>query len=126
MKLKLDENFPGPALRLLVELGHDTHTVADEGLLGASDERLWERVEGEGRLLLTRDKDFTDRRVLYSRTGAGVAVFRLSDQGWRAVIARLSELSAHLEGWAGHQVIIRDDRVRLKAFPPGPEVTSGG
>ena len=43
MKIKLDENLPLRLAPILAALEHDVHTVAEEGLSGASDTRVWDR-----------------------------------------------------------------------------------
>ena len=40
MRLKLDENIPTSAAARLRDLGHDTDTVHDEGLVGRDDETV--------------------------------------------------------------------------------------
>jgi predicted nuclease of predicted toxin-antitoxin system len=41
MKIKLDENLPVRISPLLQQLGHDVHTVNDEGLGGRTDSEIW-------------------------------------------------------------------------------------
>jgi hypothetical protein len=40
MKVKLDENLPRAASRVVEAFGHDVDTVVDEGLGGKSDARV--------------------------------------------------------------------------------------
>jgi predicted nuclease of predicted toxin-antitoxin system len=40
MKIKLDENLPLRLATLLKDLGHDVHTVRDEGLIGHADREI--------------------------------------------------------------------------------------
>lgn len=58
MKFKLDENIGRRGLELLRSSGHDVATVWDQGLHGASDERLFDVCAAEGRVLVTLDRDF--------------------------------------------------------------------
>jgi len=58
VKFKLDENIGRRGLELLRSSGHDVATVWDQGLHGASDERLFDVCAAEGRVLVTLDRDF--------------------------------------------------------------------
>jgi len=62
MKIKLDENLPPRLAILLKDLGHDTHTLQDELLLGHSGREIWEAAQKESRFLITQDSDFSDLR----------------------------------------------------------------
>jgi predicted nuclease of predicted toxin-antitoxin system len=56
MRLLADENFPLPTIEALREAGHDVTWARIDP--GASDSKLLEAAESEGRILLTLDKDF--------------------------------------------------------------------
>ncbi len=56
MKIKLDENLPREIAEDLRTAGYQADTVADEGLAGASDATILDRVQHEGRVLFTMDK----------------------------------------------------------------------
>ena len=53
MKVKLDENISAKLLEVLRHAGHDTDTVADEGLTGLPDQDVWAAAQAEGRFLVT-------------------------------------------------------------------------
>ncbi len=63
MKFKVDENLPVEAADLLRADGHEADTVQEEGLAGAEDEALSERIRLEGRAIITLDLDFSDIRA---------------------------------------------------------------
>ena len=46
--VKLDENLARAHVDRLRQAGYDADRVHDEGLSGAADERVWERVCAEG------------------------------------------------------------------------------
>jgi hypothetical protein len=50
MRVKLDENLPESIVAGPAALGHDTDTVAGEGLAGATDEDVWPQVQ-QGRAI---------------------------------------------------------------------------
>jgi len=62
MKLKLDEKLSQDLAGLLRGLGHDVHTVSEEGLLTQPDEIIGQAANQENRILLTLDVDFSDIR----------------------------------------------------------------
>jgi len=53
MKIKLDENLPNRLVNLLIELGHETGTVPEEGLAGHNDLEIWEVLQKEGYFFIT-------------------------------------------------------------------------
>ena len=56
MKIFVDENIPLMTVRALRELGHDVRDIrgtADEGM---TDDALWELVQQEGQLLITKTR----------------------------------------------------------------------
>ena len=64
MRFKLDENLSPTVAALLLEAGHDTATVAEQGLAGAEDHDIASVCLDEGRILLTVVK-----KVNFSRNG---------------------------------------------------------
>ena len=60
MKFKLDENLSPELSPLFSQAGHEAHTVLEERLSGAEDDRLFVRCIEEGRVLVTLDLDFSN------------------------------------------------------------------
>jgi hypothetical protein len=75
VKFKLDENLPELVHTALVGLGHDTHTVAEEQLAGATDAAVIRASTAEGRVLVTLDLDFADIRAYSPGSHAGSGFF---------------------------------------------------
>lgn len=113
MKFKLDENFPHPVMVILRGWDHDVHSVQDEGLEGSQDTALWSVVQAEGRVLLTVDLDFTDRRTYSPQSMSGIVVFRLRSPDGFSLIRRVQAVRAELEGAAGKLLIVSDTKVRV-------------
>jgi predicted nuclease of predicted toxin-antitoxin system len=67
MRLKLDENIPASTAIRLTALGHDVHTVLEEGLSGRPDNDVWQAAQTEARFLVTQDLDFSDERRFAAR-----------------------------------------------------------
>lgn len=116
MKIKLDENFPRGAQEFLRNLGHDCHTVFDEGIAGGSDDRLIETCRAKLRLLFTLDLDFADIVTYPPDDYGGIVVFRLSRQDTPFVLSRLTEVIPTLADLEleGHLAIVNDTRIRYR------------
>jgi predicted nuclease of predicted toxin-antitoxin system len=93
MKVKVDENLPLRLANLLIELGHDTHTVHDERLGGRNDEEIWQAAQNEARFLITQDLDFSDSRKFVPSTHCGILLVRLHWPTRRNLIERYSRSS---------------------------------
>jgi predicted nuclease of predicted toxin-antitoxin system len=83
LKIKLDENIGRRGIEILASAGHDVMTVRDQGLAGAADNILFDVCAGEGRVLITLDRDFGETLRFPPWKGAGIAVL---DPGRRATI----------------------------------------
>jgi hypothetical protein len=55
-QLYADEDFPGPVVELLRDLGHDVVTVQEAGRLGGSDAQVLADATAEGRAVLTHNR----------------------------------------------------------------------
>jgi predicted nuclease of predicted toxin-antitoxin system len=76
MKLKLDENLSRPLKPLLIELGHDVLTAADEHLLSHPDTEIARAAKKEQRMFLTLDVEFGDLRKYPPGSHPGIVLFR--------------------------------------------------
>jgi predicted nuclease of predicted toxin-antitoxin system len=127
VKFKLDENLPELVREALTDLGHDTHTVAQEGLAGAQDETVLRACIAEDRILITLDLDFSDIRAYPPGSYPGVWVLRPSKQTFRAIDALVSagvRLSA-VERVAGQLWVIDEKRIRIRDGYASPETPPG-
>jgi predicted nuclease of predicted toxin-antitoxin system len=92
MRIKLDENIADSAAVRLAALGHDVHTVVEEGLTGRTDSEVWMAAQTEERFLITQDLDFSDERRFAAGSHEGVLLVRLPDaEQWR--------ISEYLGAW---------------------------
>ncbi len=116
MKVKLDENVPSSAARLLIEQGHDAETVRTEGLSGAPDQRLAAVACEEDRLLVTLDRGFADVRAYPPGSHPGIVVLRLPDQRPQRIDGALQRLLAQydLSALQGCIVIIQPNIIRIR------------
>ncbi len=121
MKIKLDENLPIRLASRLSKLGHDVHTVEDEGLSGADDPRVWESAQQEKRFLITQDLDFSDVRRFAPGSHYGVLLVRLQEPSRQALLDRVQALFSqeNVANWAGCFVVASERKVRVRRPPPG-------
>lgn len=77
MRFLANENFPGGAVSILQEMGHDVAWICTDSP-GASDHQVLAKAVAESRILLTFDKDFGElafRSKLPST--CGIILFRI-------------------------------------------------
>lgn len=116
MRFKLDENLPVELAAELRSLGHDTDTVADEGLCGASDPAVVNATFAASRILLTLDKGIGNLQTYPVPHDAGIVLFRPDASGRRAIMAfllgrfqKLIEMSLK-----GHLTVVGALRIRSR------------
>ena len=76
MKLKLDENLSRHLKPVLIGLGHDVLTAADENLLSHPDTEIAQAAKEEQRMLMTLDVEFADLRTYPPGSHPGVILSR--------------------------------------------------
>jgi len=117
VRIIANENFPGPVIRALRERGHDVTSVK-ETMRGASDREVLARAQGEGRLVVTFDKDFGELAFRYGLPAtSGVILFRLSGSSPEMDNARALAALGRIEDWSGQFSVVTDDRIRIRPLP---------
>ena len=116
MKFKVDENLPVELVADLRAAGHQAQTVPEEGLAGSPDPTVMERVQIEGRVLLTMDKGIANARAYPPERYAGIVLFRPGTSGRGAVLTFVRRhLPALLQAdLAGHLLVISDRGIRIR------------
>jgi len=100
MKLKLDEHLSRHLKPVLISLGYDVLTAADENLLSRPDVEVAASAPREGRILLSLDIEFADLRKYPPGSHPGIVLFRpaslgpLSVNGFVERFVRSTDLSA--------------------------------
>ena len=110
------ENMPAEVAQLLRSAGHEASTAEDQGLAGADDEVMAERVRKEGRTLVTLDLDFSDIRAYPPNEYHGLLVIRSKRQDKTSLLALVQRAIDLLtaESPAGRLWIVESDRVRIR------------
>lgn len=120
MRLKADENIPRAVVGLLVEHGHDVHTVADEQLVGQTDPVVAEAAASEGRMIVTTDRGFGDVRLYPPGTHPGILVVHARELRQSVILMLLGTfLVQHDVGqFVGCNVVIEPGSVRVRRPAP--------
>jgi predicted nuclease of predicted toxin-antitoxin system len=116
MKLKLDENLPAQLTASLRALGHNVHTVQDEGLEGAYDSNIWRAAQADERVLLTQDLDFSDTRQFVPGTHQGIFLIRLESPSRLNLVRRIEEVFRRepVETWQRCFVVLTERKIRVR------------
>lgn len=116
MNFKLDQNIGRRGVQLLVDAGHDVTTVREQGLDGASDERVFQVVADEKRALVTLDYDFAQILRFPPQETTGIVVFDLRPRGsLHALLDRLRTMLSALDTneLVGSLWIVEAGRIRI-------------
>jgi len=84
MKFLIDQDVYAGTVRFLTGLGHDVVTASSIGLAEADDAVLLARARAEGRIFVTRDRDFGGL-VFVHKSGPGVLYLRITPSTIQAV-----------------------------------------
>jgi len=116
MRFKLDENIGRRGLEALRTAGHDTMTVQEEGLCGASDETLFKVCSREQRALITLDHDFGQVLRFPPESSHGIVILELPRRATQdALLDRLRDfLSLLATRPLGRELwIVESGRIRI-------------
>ncbi len=116
MRFKIDENLPAELVDDLKRAGHDGETVFDEGLSGATDPGVLERVRSEEFVLLTMDKGMASIRAYPPEKYFGIVLIRPQTSGRGAVLTFVrrhlpSILNADIPG---HLLVVKEHSIRVR------------
>ena len=115
-RFKLDENLPRDAQALLVDAGHDVHSVNDERLGGRADSTILDVCLIEDRVLVTLDLDFAEIRLYPPSSHRGIWVLRPGTQSIQNALSALRGALALLgkEPTANRLWIVEASRIRIR------------
>ncbi len=94
MRIKVDEDLPTAATRLLRAQGYEASSVLEQGMGGWKDPVLWAAVQAEQHFLVTADKGFADVRTYPPGTHQGVLLLRPDLDGIRPILELLERVVA--------------------------------
>ena len=125
MRFLLDQDVYAATARHLTDLGHDVVRAAELGLSRAADEELLEAARAQGRLFVTRDRDF-GRIVFLNRLRAGVLYLRMSPSTQASVHGELDDvLQTQVEAALSQAfVVIEPSGHRIRRLTDRPSSSS--
>ena len=108
MKIFVDENIPKITVRDIQKRYPDTKDIRGTMNEGIKDERIWETVKSENRLLITTDKGFSKYRY---EKHPGIIIILLKQPTLEKIHQRvLKTLEEYSEkDWQNRIVIVRDN-----------------
>ena len=83
----VDAQLPPALTRWPAEEGHEAEHVGDIGMQAASDAAIWDYALAVSAVVVNKDEDFAQRKVLSDRTGPAVVWVRLPNTRRRELIA---------------------------------------
>ncbi|QXD16311.1 DUF5615 family PIN-like protein [Rhodocaloribacter litoris] len=103
-------------MHLLRQAGYEADRITDQGLSGAHDDVVWQRVCADQRFFITLDLDFSDVRRFPPGTHAGILLLRPSNRSRDAVAVVLTRvLREHvLENLKGCLVVADEQHTRIR------------
>lgn len=120
MRLLADQDVYAVTIQFLRGLGHEVETAAERGLSQSADTELLQVAHADGRVFVTRDRDYGGL-VFMQALGAGVLYLRVLPSTLQAVHAELGRVLA-LYGEAELQsafVVVEPGRHRIRRAAAG-------
>ena len=120
MRFLADQDVYAATIGFLSRLGHDVVPAAQLGIAQAADSELLRVAHEQGRVFVTRDRDFGGLVFVEGR-GPGVIYLRILPSTQNAVhteLERTLTLYSESELQASF-VVIEPGRHRVRRFPPG-------
>ena len=120
MRFLTDQDVYAVTIRFLSGLGHDVVTASQLGMARAADLELLRVAQEQGRIFVTRDRDF-GVLVFVQGSGAGVIYLRILPSTQNAVqteFERVLTLYSEQE-MQGSFVVIEPGRHRIRKDAPG-------
>jgi predicted nuclease of predicted toxin-antitoxin system len=75
MRFLVDAQLPPALARWISSRGYDAAHVADKGMQAATDRLIWEYALTDGWVIVTKDEDFAQRKILL-QTGPEIVWIR--------------------------------------------------
>jgi predicted nuclease of predicted toxin-antitoxin system len=86
MRFLVDAQLPPALARWLAGKGYEAEHVGDKGMQGASDTAIWDYALASAAVIVTKDEDFAQRKVL-AGVGPVVVWIRLPNTRRRDLLA---------------------------------------
>jgi len=120
VRFLLDEDLSPRSAEYLRTIGYDAVHVREVGLKGSSDQAVLAFARSEGRILVTRDRDFADIRRYPPGSHAGIVRLKIPHPTAQATSAVLGRLLNRLgrEDFTQNLVVTDGHRYRIRRPAP--------
>lgn len=115
MKFLVDESSDARLAAHLKLLGHDATTVAQDYSPSIEDADVLAIAQGQGRILITNDRDFGELVFRLGQPHAGVILLRLTTTRLAVKIERLDHVLHTYADRLDHFVVVTEKTVRVRA-----------
>jgi len=95
MRFLVDAQLPPALARWLDAAGHESQHVADLGLSDAADRTIWDYALRNGAAIVTKDEDFSQRKILEG-DGPAVVWIRLRNTRKHELLAWFGQMLPQL------------------------------
>lgn len=101
---------------MLKRAGVDALTVTEQSWGGYEDERLWELLQAEHRMLITADKGFADAQRIGLTPHHGVVLLRPERESRQAFLRLMEDLldSENLDDLVGAVTVVSERGIRIR------------
>jgi predicted nuclease of predicted toxin-antitoxin system len=122
MKFLADQDVYAITIAFLSGLGHNVVRAAQLGLAQAEDAELLRVAQEEGRIFVTRDRDF-GALVFVQGSGPGVIYLRIPPSTQNAVHVELERVLTlyNEQEFQASFMVVEPGRHRIRKLGPGPE-----
>ncbi len=120
MSFLTDQDVYAVTVRFVSSLGHDVVTAAQLGLAQAEDAELLRLAQEQGRILVTRDRDYGGL-VFVQGSGTGVIYLRMLPSTQDAVHAELERVLTLYDEQElrASFIVVEPGRHRIRKLAPG-------
>jgi len=118
LQLLADECVYKATTDFLIELDYDVVTAQELGLAGADDDTIIAKAVALGRVLLTRDVDFSNILLYPPAQHLGIVVLKMGPATMSAVHNVLRQALAQTHDLEGALVVVDRNKFRIRRMGP--------
>ena len=115
MRFLLDESANARIFPHLRKRGHDVTAIVRDHSVGLPDDEVLAIAYRQGRILITKDRDFGELVFVEHQPHAGVIYLRLEPSGGlKTIVARLDDVLAQHAHQLDRFIVVTRDLIRVR------------